>query len=169
MARRAGDQQVYEASEQADVLSGNDQQMDRAGVLQHLPIFATQPGAIAKDQCHQRPGAPLGIDLRQRLANSVAPGAPSRLQESPLLDATGRTNAAAQQPRPHRAGQEGAQRLVQDAGFAIFLHLNQVPTAGCISLDDWAVVDGFTICNGRGWLGPSRTHFIGGGLHIVSG
>ncbi|WP_306925561.1 hypothetical protein [Arthrobacter globiformis] len=31
--------------------------------------------------------------------------------------------------------------IVQDAGFAIFLHMNKVPTAGCISLDDWAVVD----------------------------
>ncbi|OMH34120.1 hypothetical protein [Tersicoccus sp. Bi-70] len=31
--------------------------------------------------------------------------------------------------------------IVQDAGFAIFLHENKVPTAGCISLDDWAVVD----------------------------
>ncbi|SDK64992.1 hypothetical protein [Arthrobacter sp. ok362] len=32
-------------------------------------------------------------------------------------------------------------KIVQDAGFAIFLHMNKVPTAGCISLDDWAVVD----------------------------
>lgn len=31
--------------------------------------------------------------------------------------------------------------IVQNAGFAIFLHMNKVPTAGCISLDDWAVVD----------------------------
>jgi L,D-peptidoglycan transpeptidase YkuD (ErfK/YbiS/YcfS/YnhG family) len=31
--------------------------------------------------------------------------------------------------------------ITQDAGFAIFLHENKVPTAGCISLDDWAVVD----------------------------
>ena len=31
--------------------------------------------------------------------------------------------------------------IVQDAGFAIFLHQNKVPTAGCIALDDWAVVD----------------------------
>lgn len=31
--------------------------------------------------------------------------------------------------------------IVQDAGFAIFLHMNKIPTAGCISLDDWAVVD----------------------------
>ena len=31
--------------------------------------------------------------------------------------------------------------IVQDAGFAIFLHMNKVPTAGCIALDDWAVVD----------------------------
>lgn len=31
--------------------------------------------------------------------------------------------------------------IIQDAGFAIFLHENKVPTAGCISLDDWAVVD----------------------------
>lgn len=31
--------------------------------------------------------------------------------------------------------------IVQDAGFAIFLHQNKVPTAGCISLDNWAVVD----------------------------
>jgi L,D-peptidoglycan transpeptidase YkuD (ErfK/YbiS/YcfS/YnhG family) len=30
---------------------------------------------------------------------------------------------------------------VQNAGFAIFLHMNKVPTAGCISLDDWAVLD----------------------------
>ncbi|MFF2030071.1 hypothetical protein [Arthrobacter sp. NPDC058192] len=31
--------------------------------------------------------------------------------------------------------------IVQNAGFAIFLHMHKVPTAGCISLDDWAVVD----------------------------
>ncbi|MBG6217907.1 uncharacterized protein with LGFP repeats [Arthrobacter sp. CAN_A6] len=31
--------------------------------------------------------------------------------------------------------------IVQDAGFAIFLHQNKVPTAGCIALDDWAVED----------------------------
>lgn len=31
--------------------------------------------------------------------------------------------------------------IVQDAGFAIFLHEHKVPTAGCISLDDWAVED----------------------------
>mgnify|MGYP000040918334 CR=1 FL=1 len=31
--------------------------------------------------------------------------------------------------------------IVQDAGFAIFLHMKKIPTAGCISLDDWAVVD----------------------------
>ncbi|WP_426299531.1 hypothetical protein [Arthrobacter sp. R-11] len=31
--------------------------------------------------------------------------------------------------------------IVQNAGFAIFLHMNKVPTAGCISLDDWAVLD----------------------------
>lgn len=31
--------------------------------------------------------------------------------------------------------------ITQDAGFAIFLHENKIPTAGCISLDDWAVVD----------------------------
>lgn len=31
--------------------------------------------------------------------------------------------------------------IVQDAGFAIFLHENKVPTAGCIALDDWAVED----------------------------
>ncbi|MGX9900950.1 L,D-transpeptidase family protein [Arthrobacter sp. SA17] len=31
--------------------------------------------------------------------------------------------------------------IVQDAGFAIFLHQHKVPTAGCISLDDWAVED----------------------------
>jgi L,D-peptidoglycan transpeptidase YkuD (ErfK/YbiS/YcfS/YnhG family) len=31
--------------------------------------------------------------------------------------------------------------IVQDAGFAIFLHMNKIPTAGCLSLDDWAVVD----------------------------
>ncbi len=31
--------------------------------------------------------------------------------------------------------------IVQDAGFAIFLHQNKVPTAGCISIDDWAMVD----------------------------
>ncbi|BCT77784.1 hypothetical protein SCMU_36260 [Sinomonas cyclohexanicum] len=31
--------------------------------------------------------------------------------------------------------------IIQDAGFAIFLHMNKVPTAGCIALDDWAVVD----------------------------
>ncbi|WP_445153523.1 hypothetical protein ACTWLI_08700 [Arthrobacter sp. Hor0625] len=32
-------------------------------------------------------------------------------------------------------------KIVQDAGFAIFLHMKKIPTAGCISLDDWAVVD----------------------------
>ena len=31
--------------------------------------------------------------------------------------------------------------IVQDAGFAIFLHENKVPTAGCVSIDDWAMVD----------------------------
>ena len=31
--------------------------------------------------------------------------------------------------------------IVQDAGFAIFLHMHKVPTAGCIALDDWAVED----------------------------
>lgn len=31
--------------------------------------------------------------------------------------------------------------IVQDAGFAIFLHEHKVATAGCISLDDWAVED----------------------------
>ncbi|WP_344300575.1 hypothetical protein [Sinomonas flava] len=31
--------------------------------------------------------------------------------------------------------------IVQDAGFAIFLHENKSPTAGCLALDDWAVVD----------------------------
>lgn len=31
--------------------------------------------------------------------------------------------------------------IVQDAGFAIFLHEHKVPTAGCIALDDWAVED----------------------------
>lgn len=31
--------------------------------------------------------------------------------------------------------------IVQNAGFAIFLHQNKVPTAGCIALDNWAVVD----------------------------
>ncbi len=31
--------------------------------------------------------------------------------------------------------------IIQNAGFAIFLHMNKVPTAGCISLDDWAVLD----------------------------
>lgn len=31
--------------------------------------------------------------------------------------------------------------IVQDAGFAIFLHQNKVPTAGCISIDNWAMVD----------------------------
>lgn len=31
--------------------------------------------------------------------------------------------------------------IVQNAGFAIFLHMKKIPTAGCISLDDWAVVD----------------------------
>lgn len=31
--------------------------------------------------------------------------------------------------------------IVQNAGFAIFLHENKVPTAGCISVDDWAMVD----------------------------
>lgn len=32
-------------------------------------------------------------------------------------------------------------QIVQDAGFAIFLHEHKVATAGCISLDDWAVED----------------------------
>ncbi|AIY01257.1 hypothetical protein ART_1658 [Arthrobacter sp. PAMC 25486] len=31
--------------------------------------------------------------------------------------------------------------ITQDAGFAIFLHQNKVPTAGCISIDNWAMVD----------------------------
>lgn len=31
--------------------------------------------------------------------------------------------------------------IIQDAGFAIFLHQNKVPTAGCISIDDWAMDD----------------------------
>ncbi|CAN7349967.1 hypothetical protein LJR078_002053 [Arthrobacter sp. LjRoot78] len=31
--------------------------------------------------------------------------------------------------------------IVQDAGFAIFLHEHKAPTAGCIALDDWAVED----------------------------
>ncbi|AMM31700.1 hypothetical protein SA2016_1015 [Sinomonas atrocyanea] len=31
--------------------------------------------------------------------------------------------------------------IVQDAGFAIFLHENTAPTAGCIALPDWNLVD----------------------------
>ncbi|WP_235780463.1 hypothetical protein [Sinomonas notoginsengisoli] len=31
--------------------------------------------------------------------------------------------------------------IVQDAGFAIFLHENPVPTAGCVAIPDWYMVD----------------------------
>ncbi|MDQ0258654.1 uncharacterized protein with LGFP repeats/L,D-peptidoglycan transpeptidase YkuD (ErfK/YbiS/YcfS/YnhG family) [Sinomonas atrocyanea] len=44
--------------------------------------------------------------------------------------------------RPPDAG------IVQDAGFAIFLHENTSPTAGCIALPDWNLVD---------WLQKARS------------
>lgn len=31
--------------------------------------------------------------------------------------------------------------ITQNAGFAIFIHQNKIPTAGCISMDNWAMVD----------------------------
>jgi L,D-peptidoglycan transpeptidase YkuD (ErfK/YbiS/YcfS/YnhG family) len=31
--------------------------------------------------------------------------------------------------------------IVQDAGFAIFLHENPAPTAGCVAVPEWAMVD----------------------------
>ena len=31
--------------------------------------------------------------------------------------------------------------IVQDAGFAIFLHMNTAPTAGCVAIPDWHMVD----------------------------
>ena len=39
------------------------------------------------------------------------------------------------------AGPDLTPAIVQDAGFAIFLHENKAPTAGCIALDDGAVED----------------------------
>jgi L,D-peptidoglycan transpeptidase YkuD (ErfK/YbiS/YcfS/YnhG family) len=46
-------------------------------------------------------------------------------------------------------------RIVQDAGFAIFLHGNTSPTAGCIALPDWNLVN---------WLQKAR-----GGDRIIMG
>ena len=63
-------------------------------------------------------------------------------------------------PRYYRQGvviNYNRPNIVQDAGFAIFLHMNKVPTAGCISLDDWAVVDYIrksTPATGSSW-GPT--------------
>ncbi|MNF93515.1 hypothetical protein D3C84_761940 [compost metagenome] len=80
------------------MLPGDHQQVHGAGVLQHLPILATQPTAVAQDQRRQHTGAAVGIDLCQRLAHLVAPGAPGRLQETTVLDRTGRADTSAQQP-----------------------------------------------------------------------
>ncbi len=53
--------------------------------------------------------------------------------------------------------------IVQDAGFAIFLHMNKAPTAGCIALDDWAVEDYLrkSVPGDRIIMGVARDIFAG--------
>lgn len=80
------------------MLAGNHQQMHRAGVLQHLPIGARQPGAIAQHQRRQAALSALRIDRQQALTNKVAPRPARRCQQLTIHHRTGGTDALRQQP-----------------------------------------------------------------------
>ena len=80
------------------MLAGNHQQVHRTGVLQHLPVFGRQPGAIPQHQGCQARLAALGVHRHQTLADSVTPGMTSRRQALTILHRAGGTNAPGQQP-----------------------------------------------------------------------
>ncbi|MNF86954.1 hypothetical protein D3C84_694050 [compost metagenome] len=72
--------------------------MHRAGVLQYLPVFATQPGAVPEHQRRQRAVSPLGIHRQQTLTDCIAPGPLGWRKAFALLDRPGRPDALCQQP-----------------------------------------------------------------------
>ncbi|MNI54998.1 hypothetical protein D3C73_1099230 [compost metagenome] len=72
--------------------------MHRAGVLQYLPVFATQPGTVPEHQRGQRAASTLGIHRLQTLADAVAPGPLGWRKAFALLDRPGRPDVLCQQP-----------------------------------------------------------------------
>ncbi len=92
------DQRVNHASKQANVLTGNHQQVHGAGVLQYLPVATRQPRAIAQHQRGQPAFPALCIDRQQTLTNTVAPGRMRGRQPSTVHHRTGRADALGQQP-----------------------------------------------------------------------
>ena len=81
------------------MLPGNDHQVHGAGVLQHLPVLARQPGTIPHYQCGQPSAPAMGLYRQQALAQTVAPGALGRRQQLAILDRTDGADTPSQQPR----------------------------------------------------------------------
>ncbi len=96
--RQPGNQQIHHCGEQTDVLAGDHQQMHGAGVLQYLPILATEPRAITEHQRCQRALASLRIHRQQALANAVAPCMPGLSQALAILDRAGCADPLREQP-----------------------------------------------------------------------
>ncbi|MNX89374.1 hypothetical protein D3C86_1213880 [compost metagenome] len=98
--RQPGNQAIQQPGQQADMLTGNHQQVHRAGVLQHAPIRHRQTRAITQHQRRQGSLATLGIDCEQALTQAIAPAArpAGGAQQLAALDRAGSANALRQQP-----------------------------------------------------------------------
>ena len=74
--------------------------MHRAGVLQHAPVGATEPGVVTQHQCRQGTRAAERLDREQLLAQRIAPGrrAHRRLQAFAGLDRARGADTLSQQP-----------------------------------------------------------------------